>query len=140
MDANVKQKVRELADALVATEAYTKLQEARGQIAQHTAAQVMLRDLLGKQQRLQEKIWRGEEPSEAEIADYEQTAQVVSINPYIRRLLEAEMQFRELFVAVQRELAQAVGLDAPESEAPSGTHIDQEKEQARSRLWIPGQD
>ena len=141
MDDNVRRKVKELAEALVASEEYRKLRDARDEIAKHQAAQIMLRDFLTKQQRLQEKVMRGEQPTEADVAEYEQTAQVVSINPYVRRLLEAEMQFGQVMVDVQRELAEAVGVGLPElpemeaqvqAEAPP-------QPSARSRLWVPGQ-
>lgn len=142
MEPNVERKAKELADAIVASEAYQKLQEAREEIEEHQAAQIMLRDLMTKQQRLQEKIMRGEQPSEADVADYEQTAQIVTVNPYVRRLLEAEMRFSEMMMAVQQELAQAVGL-----ELPQGPEVEQVPESppppespTRSKLWVPGRD
>lgn len=136
----VKRKTKELADALVASEPYKKLQEAREEIAQHQAAQIMLRDLLTKQQALQEKLMRGEHPTEAEMADYEQTAQVVSINPYVRKLLEAEMEFGQMMMEIQRELAEAVGLDLPQPPEEEPETPSEPQQSARSRLWVPGQE
>lgn len=140
MESNVKRKAEELADALVASEAYQKLQAAREEIAQHQAAQIMLRDFVAKQQRLQEKLMRGEQPSEADLADYEQTAQIVTINPYVRKLIEAEMQFGEMMMEVQRVLAEAVGLELPDAPEEAPQAQPEPQQPSRSNLWVPGRD
>lgn len=140
MEPNVQRKARELADALAASDAYQKLQAARDEISEHEAAQIMLRDFLAKQQKLQERVMRGDQPSEAEMADFEQTAQIVGINPYIQKLIQAEMAFSDMMMEVQRELAHAVGLELPE-EAEIGAPPEQQPDQpARSNLWVPGRD
>lgn len=154
MDPKVKRKAEELGDALAASEAYTQLQEARKELEGHEAAKIMLRDLQLKEMKLQEKLGRGEQPTEAEIVDYQRTAELVSMNPYVRKLIEAQVAFSQMWTEVQQELARAVGLEVPEAEgeieggeggqqlgaqppptqqAPSG-----QQQSARSKLWVPG--
>lgn len=140
MDSIVKRKAQELADALVASETYQKLQEAREELDRHEAAKIMLRDFVAKQQKLQERVLAGEQPSEAEVADYQQTASLVSMNPYVRRLLEAEVAFSDMMVEVQRVLAKAVGIDLPEEQPEQEPPQQSAESQARSRLWVPGRD
>lgn len=138
MEPNIKKKTDELARALATSETYAKLLEAREQIEQHEAATIMLNDLVKKQNSLQEKLMQGEQPSESDIADYQRTAEIVGMNPYVRSLLEAEMAFSEMMMQVQRELAQAVGLDIAENAEPEAPPEPIEKP-AQSRLWVPGQ-
>lgn len=144
MDPNVQRKAKELADALVASEAYQRLKAAREELERHEAAKIMLRDFTARQRSLQERVLRGEQPSEQEIAAFQEAAAIVSMNPYIRRLLEAEMAFGDLMVAVQRELFQAVGLELPEDAgapvAAPPPQPPQQESKPKSRLWVPGRD
>lgn len=140
MEPNVKEKTEALAKALAESETYKNLVAAREEIEKHEAAKIMVRDLGQKLGRLQEKLLRGEQPSEEETADYQQTAALVTMNPYVRRLLEAEMAFAEMMAAVQMELARAVGLEEPDQLLEASESARSVQAAPKSRLWVPGRD
>jgi hypothetical protein len=112
----------------------------------------MLRDLQQKQEKLRQKQMTGQQITDAEIQDLQRTSQVVSMNPFVRELIGAEMAFSDMLTQVQRLLFKPVGLDIPDENAgeevePSAEDAElkakaEEEEaarKARSRLWIPGQ-
>lgn len=148
LDPKVKQLTKQLADALSASEEYQAVQSARATLAEHQAAQIMLRDLQTKQQKIAEKFERGEQPTEVEIADFERTAEMVGLNPYIRQLFEAEMTLSEMLGEIQRAIARAVGIEiespeGPETGASPGEIADaqgqtNEPPPPSKRLWTPG--
>lgn len=142
MEPDVKRKTEALAKALAESDVYKNVKEARDEIDQHEAAKIMLRDLTEKQQAIQEKLLQGQEPSEAEIEDYRKTADIVGLNPHVRRLLETEMAFQNMMMEVQKMLAEAVGLEVEDpSEVAQQAQQTPPKEQPKtSRLWIPGQN
>ena len=140
MEPNVKEKTEALAKALAESETYKNLVAAREEIEKHEAAKIMVRDLGQKLGRLQEKLLRGEQPSEEETADYQQTAALVTMNPYVRRLLDAEMAFAEMMAAVQMELARAVGLEEPDQLLEASESARSVQAAPKSRLWVPGRD
>ena len=76
----------------------------------------MLRDLRTKQQRIAEKLERGEQPTESEMADLERTAEIAGFNPYIRELFQAELVLGEVLTEIQREIAHAVGIELPSAD------------------------
>lgn len=128
-----------MVEALSASRAYQAVQKAREKVEEHQAAQIMLRDLRTKQQQIAEKIQRGEQPTEGEIADFERTAEVVGFNPYIRELFEAELVLSGMLTEIQREIARAVGIEVPFDDATDASQaIDDEPSPSKSRLWTPG--
>lgn len=140
MDPNVKRKTEALAEALASSDMYAELVAAREDIDRHEAAKIMLRDFVAKQQQLQEQLMQGEQPSESDVADYQRTAEIVGMNPYVRRLLEAEMAFSDMMMEIQRELARAVGMELPDEPGAEVTPEPEAVEKPpQSRLWVPGQ-
>src|SRR5690606_14512331 len=93
---------------------YKALQAAREEMERHEAAKIMLRDFRQKQAALEAKLLSGETPGDEEIAAIQQAYQIVALNPYVRRLLEAEIAFAAMMADVQRILAAAVGVELPE--------------------------
>lgn len=149
MNPNVRALAERLADALAESEEYRALKEAREEIERHQAAVIMLRDFQSKQAAVQQKMLSGEAPSEEEIQRLEEAYRIVSINPYIRKLIEAEVAFSEMMMAVQRILAERVGLELPETgeddvhletsgKATLGGDPDDDGGGRPSRLWVPG--
>lgn len=143
MDATIKAKAEELGELLAGSSVFQRLEAARAGMAERSAAQLMLRDFVAKQQRLQQKSMAGQEISEAEIGDLERSWQIVSMNPYIREYLQAEREFADTWLGVLGILSEAVGL-----EAPDGAEADEVEDSAggeeapasrpQSRLWVPG--
>src|SRR5690606_26307216 len=123
----------------------------------------MYRDFRQKQAALEAKVLAGETPSDEEVQALQQAMQIVALNPYVRKLLEAEAAFAVTFAEVQRILAGAVGIELPQAPAPGpaagsagagasgaagaaaeGSRCsggrDDEGGAARSRLWVPGRE
>lgn len=147
MDPRIQRKAEELGDLLAASDEFKRLQENRAAIAQHSAAQIMLRDLQQRQEKLQRKQANGEEITQAEINDLQRVSQVAAMNPYVRGLYESELAFGNLMAEVQRVMFKAVGIDVPAETEDAGADpaaeaaAQEEKaaREARSKLWVPGQ-
>lgn len=131
-----------MVEALSASKAYQAVQKAREKIEEHQAAKIMLRDLRTKQQRIAEKLERGEQPTESEMADLERTAEIAGFNPYIRELFQAELVLGEVLTEIQREIARAVGIELPSADQASQAETHEEKNNEpsppKTRLWTPG--
>lgn len=147
MNPEVKAKAEALAKALVESEEFQAFQSAREELEQHEAAKIMLRDFQQKQLALQQKVMQGQTPGEAEVQALQQAYQLVTFNPYVRKVVEAEVAFSELLAAVQQTLAEAVGIDDPEDageeqgrpgEGPAPGGKPDDGGAGRSRLWVPG--
>ena len=161
MNPDVKAKAEALAKALAESEEFKALQEAQEELEKHEAAKIMLRDLRQKQFAVQQKIVAGENPDESEMQQLQETYQLVAFNPYVRRVIEAEVAFAAMLAEVQRILGEAGGAwPAEEGEegqlgaggsglASGGTGLSAggsslsgnrpgDGGSARSRLWVPG--
>ena len=146
LNPEVKAKAEALAAAIKASEEYKAFQSAREELDKHEAAKIMLRDFTRKQLALQQKMMRGEAPTEAEIQSLQQAYQLVTFNPYVRKVVEAELAFSEMLAGVQEILAEAVGVDAllgaeGEQAGPGGAAPGKKPDDggsARSKLWVPG--
>lgn len=152
MEPRVEHLARELAKALAESETYAAVLKARQEMENHSAAQIMLRDLQDRQGRLQEKSRTGQQITKMEIAEFQRMAQVAEMNPYVRGLVGAEMALADMMMGVQEMLAKAVGLEtAPpegevdgeegeslQEEAPSPDKAAEEARKVRSKLWVPG--
>jgi cell fate (sporulation/competence/biofilm development) regulator YlbF (YheA/YmcA/DUF963 family) len=136
---SVKRKAHELAKAITESPEYERLLKAREVVDNREAAKIMLQDLEKKQKRLREKYVSGEEPSEAELADLQKTMELVSLNPYIRDLFDAEFAFSRMMAEVWEIIAEALGLELPEAQAPA-EKSEPTVSKASSKLWIPGRD
>ncbi|WP_324668996.1 YlbF family regulator [Geochorda subterranea] len=135
-----------------------QLRQAREEIGRHEAARIMLRDLRRRERQLAEKSRRGETPSPQELEELEKVAEVVTYNPYVRALLQAEMAYAGLMAAVVGALEEALQLPAlPDevegggvpatpsagqtgaTEGPGGIQPGGRVTLARPKLWVPGQ-
>lgn len=144
-------KIRELAAVIQQTDLYREWQEARAALAEHHAAQVMLRDLQSLQSQLLRKAQAGETITADEEERLKRTFETVSYNPYVRAVLETDMAMFQLLAAVNQALAVQLGLEPdaaapaaaagsagipPSGEAPAAPPPEPPR---RSRLWVPGQ-
>lgn len=109
MTDKVWAKVDELAASLQETDEYRALQAARQQVEEREAARIMLRDLRRIQEEIEEKRAAGE-PVDELVERWQQRAQLVALNPYVRDYLQAEAAFAQLVLAVQLRLAERLGL------------------------------
>lgn len=145
MNPEVKAKAEALAEALAQSEEYEAVKAAREEIDRHEAAKIMLRDFRQKQMALESKMLSGEAPTEQEIESLQQAYQIVAFNPYVRRLIEAEVAFSTMMAEVQRMLAAAVGVELPDDPTLSqgvagagGLGEKPDDPEPKSRLWVPG--
>jgi len=152
VNPEVKAKAEALAEALAQSEEYKAVKEAREELERHEAARIMWRDFRKKQEALESKVLAGETPGEEEVQALQQAYQIVALNPYVRKLLEAEVAFAALMAEVQRTLAAAVGVELPEgfgrgqaavqggpaATGRQGQDPGDSGGSARSRLWVPG--
>lgn len=135
---SVKRKAYELAKALAECPEYLKLKEARAVVEEREAARIMLQDAQKKQAKLREKYAAGEEITDMELEDLQKTMELISFNPYIRDLIQAEYAFSELMGEVWEIIGEAIGLEQPETEAESEGKPQSKVSKARSKLWVPG--
>lgn len=144
MDPKVERRAKELADALVESQAYRKVQEARRIVQEHEAAKIMLSDFQSKQDAVQRKMMGNERVSDQEWEELRRVSEIVSLNPYVRQLMETEYEFAQTMVGIQKILADVMGLPTGQDEEPelgvagAGSEGAPKIEAARPRLWTPG--
>lgn len=102
---DVQKKAEELAEAIMNSPEYQRMVSARAKVNQHQAARVMLRDFQKKQLELQQKQMEGQDITPQEEEQLQNLFGVISINPYIRELFEAEFAFSGLMLQVNDALA-----------------------------------
>lgn len=144
LQANWRAQAAALAEAIKAEPVYKNWVQAREDLEDRHAAQVMLRDLQQAQVELMQKAERGEAIGEEEQARWQRTVETVAYNPYVAAVLQAEAAMGELLAQINEELAKQLGL-APDGEqldggtgaGSSGTG-DSPGTEPKSRLWVPG--
>ena len=136
---SVKRKAHELARAIRESPEYERLTKAREVVESREAAKIMLQDVEKKQRKLREKYAAGEEPAEAELQDLQKTMELVSFNPYIRDLFDAELSFSKMMAEIWEIIGEALGLEPPEAQ-PTEQEPEPRASEASSRLWVPGRD
>ncbi|NMB26360.1 MAG: YlbF family regulator [Firmicutes bacterium] len=139
---SVKRKAHELARALADSPEYARLQAAKQAVEERQAAKIMLEDAKRKETKLRAKYGSGEDITEAELEDLQKTLELVSFNPYIRELMEAEYAFSETMMEVWEIITEAVGIEQPDMEIsePDEPEPKPTTKQAQSKLWVPGQN
>ncbi len=135
---NVKKKAQELADALALSSEFQRLKEARAAVEDHEAAKIMLRDFQEKQAELQKQQMEGKPASEKQTEELRKLYEILSINPYIRELFEAEFAFGGLMMDVQQTITQGLGLDSSDDEEEETTETEPGLETPTKKLWTPG--
>lgn len=133
----VQKKAQALADAIMNSAEYQNMITARDKVQNHQAAKVMLRDFQNKQLELHKQQMEGKPITQEQEDSLQQLFGVISINPYIRELFEAEFAFSGLMLEVNDILANVLDVkeddEDPEEEAPK-------LEIPEKRILIPGQD
>lgn len=134
---DVLAKAQELAEALGQSSEYQRLKQARETIEQHESAKIMLRNFSEKQLELQKQQLDGQPITESQVEELRQLYEVLSINPYIRELFEAEFQFSGLMMEVQEVLTKAISLKPLDDD-----QVDQKESQQiikpEKKIWTPG--
>jgi len=105
---NMYDKAYELAKALRESQEAQDLREARQAAEADAESRRMLDDFRQRQELLQQKMMGGEEPSQAEMDMMNNLYEVLSLNPHISRLFEAERRFSAVFDDVNRILTEAL--------------------------------
>jgi cell fate (sporulation/competence/biofilm development) regulator YlbF (YheA/YmcA/DUF963 family) len=105
---NVYDKAYELAKTLRESQEAADLKEAKIAVDAEADAKRMLDDFRNRQNALQQKMMSGEEPTESEMDTMNNLYEVLSLNPLIRRLFEAERRFTVVFDDVNRILSEAI--------------------------------
>lgn len=134
----VQRKAQELAAAIQNSSEYQKMLAARDKINNHQAAKVMLRDFQAKQLELHNQQMQGDPVTPEQEEQLQRLLGVISINPYIRELFEAEFAFSGLMLQVNEALGQVLELrdideDEDEQEEPK-------LEIPKKKILIPGRD
>lgn len=132
----VQRKAQELATAITNSNEYKKMLAAREKVNNHQAAKVMLRDFQKKQLDLHKQQMEGEPVTPEQEEQLQQLFGVISINPYVRDLFEAEFAFSGMMMQVNEALAKVLdfGEEAEEEEDEPKLEI------PKKRILIPGQD
>lgn len=137
----VAARVDALAEALLATPEYQRLVQARREVEGREAARIMWRDYQELQKEMERRQMAGDPPGEEELQQWQQRLQILSFNPYVRELLEAEMAFAQRVLEAQARLAFKLGMvDTAEGKADgagseeAGSRLVKPK----PRLWVPG--
>lgn len=134
----VQKKAQELADAIMHSDEYQKMIGAREKVQNHQAARVMLRDFQNKQLELHKQQMEGQPITQEQEDELQQLFGVISINPYIRELFEAEFAFSGLMLEVNDVLAKV--LDLKEEDEEELEEEGSKLEIPEKRILIPGQD
>ncbi len=137
---SVKRKAHELAKALAESPEFLKLKEAQAVVEERQAARIMLQDLQEKQRMLRDKHAAGEEITDAELEALQKSMELVSFNPYVRELVEAEYAFSELMAEVWQIIGEAIGLELPSGQPAPEDEPEPKVSEARSKLWVPGKN
>ncbi|HHT36298.1 MAG: YlbF family regulator [Candidatus Wallacebacter cryptica] len=136
---DVRTTAKQLADALVGSEEYQRLKQAREEIEAHQAAKIMLRDFHKKQLELQKQHLEGRPVTDSQTEELGKLYEVLNINPYIRELFEAEFAFHKLMMDVQEVLSDAIGLEPLyDMDDEEEEQIEDEIQKATRKLWTPG--
>jgi cell fate (sporulation/competence/biofilm development) regulator YlbF (YheA/YmcA/DUF963 family) len=99
---NIYDKAYELAKALKESEEAKLLKAAKEVAEADPAAKEMLDGFRERQNFLQQKMMAGEEPSSEDMEKMNKLYEVITLNPLIGKLLEAERRFAVVFEDVNR--------------------------------------
>lgn len=107
----VREKTRELAEALARSEEYRNFLRAKEGVEKSAAASKMLNDFIKLQTDLRKAQLRGEKVSEDQIKQVQRSFEIINFNPYIRDYFMADFKLMELMGEIQRTLSKAIGVD-----------------------------
>ncbi|MFD2671441.1 YlbF family regulator [Marinicrinis sediminis] len=103
---SVYEQANQLAAFMKDSDEFKQLKEAFAAIEGDENATSMLVDFQVKQQGLQQKMMGGEEPEQQELEEIQKYFDVISMNPLISRLFEAEKKVQAMMQDVQRIVAE----------------------------------
>lgn len=133
----VQKKAEELAAAITGSSEYQRMISAREKVSEHSAAKIMLRDFQNLQTELHKQQMEGNPVTSEQEEQLQNLFGVISVNPYIRELFEAEFAFSGLMLKVNDVLAQVLDLKDDEEESEeAGPKL----EVPEQRILIPGRD
>lgn len=133
----VQRKAEELAAAITNSSEYQRMVSAREKVNEHSAAKIMLRDFQNLQTELHKQQMEGKPVTPDQEEQLQNLFGVISINPYIRELFEAEFAFSGLMLKVNDVLATVLDLKDEDDETDqSGPKL----EVPEKRILIPGKD
>ncbi len=133
---DVQRKAQELAEAIANSNEYQRRVKAVEEVNKHQAAKVMLRDFQEKQLELQKRQMSGEEITPEQEEQMQRLFGVISVNPYLRELVEADFAFNGLMMQVTDTLGSVLDLREEVEEGEEEPKL----EIPRKRILIPGQD
>lgn len=133
---SVQQKAGELADAIVNSGEYQRMLEARDKVNDHEAAKVMLRDFQEKQLELHNRQMQGGEVTPEQEEQLQSLFGVISVNPYIRELFEAEFAFSGMMMQVNDALSKVLDFQEDDGAGEEEPQL----EIPKKKILIPGRD
>lgn len=133
----VQKKAQDLADAIINSHEYQRMTNARQKVDEHEAARIMLRDFQALQAGLHKQQMEGEALSPGQEEQLQNLFAVISVNPYIRELFEAEFAFSGLMMTVNDVLSKVLDLRDEEEEEPEEAP---DLKVPKKRILIPGKD
>lgn len=116
----IKEKTKELAEALVRSQEYQNFLQAKKGTEGSAAASKMLNDFMKMQSELQSAQMRGEDVSKERIEQLQRSFEIISFNPYIRDYFAADLKLLNLLSQIMMELGMAVGIDPSHFSPPQG--------------------
>ena len=99
---NVHDKAHELAKALQQSEEANTVEAAMKEIAADADTKRMFEDFRVRQAELQQKMMAGEMPAQDEMEKMEQMYQVITLNPSIAKLFDAERRLGQVIQDVNK--------------------------------------
>lgn len=105
---NPYNKAHELAQALVNSDEYLQLIDAKRRLDTEPPARQMVDDFHRRQFELMRAEASGQAPSQAQIEQMQKLYEIISMNPYARDYLNAEMRFSRLMADIQEILTKAL--------------------------------
>jgi cell fate (sporulation/competence/biofilm development) regulator YlbF (YheA/YmcA/DUF963 family) len=103
---NIYDKAYDLARALQESDELKELTQLNEQIQADPDSKRMLDDFRQRQVELQQKMMSGEMPAKEEMDKLEKLYEVISLNPSLRRLFEAERRLGVIMEDVQRIISE----------------------------------
>lgn len=103
---NVYDKAYDLARALKESSEYKEWNQARGHVDADSDAKRMFEDFRSKQTQIQQKMMSGELPPQEELEQADKLFEIISVNPLIHQLFEAERRLSLILQDVHKIIAE----------------------------------
>lgn len=103
----IMNKAIELNEALKESAEYKAYLEAQTKVKGHSAADIMVSDFRKKQIQVQKNAMEGKDV-ENDLKELQKLWEIISINPYVRSVIEAELSFGQLYGEVMQTVAKGI--------------------------------